>query len=127
MVVFPPKSDTRFQVIQFRKQLAQRQEIIIWPPKNRKPIGQRDLLASMKMIKISRESIPLQTRFTFQWSVEEDDTIMGKVAKGEGKTHGKNGKNREMCLEVRQRIDRQLSKLRFEAIDNVFVSGLILV
>ena len=51
----------------------------------------------------------------------------GKVAKGEGKTHGKNGKNREMCLEVRQRIDRQLSKLRFEAIDNVFVSRLILV
>ena len=97
MVVFPPKSNTRFQVIQFRKQLAQRQKIIIWPPKNRKPIGQRDLLASMKMIKISRESIPLQTRFTFQWSVEKDDTIMGKVVKGEGKTHGKNGKSREMC------------------------------
>ena len=27
-----------------------------------------------------------------QWSVEEDDTIMRKVAKGEGKTRDKNGK-----------------------------------
>ena len=106
MVVFPPKSNTRFQVIQFRKQLAQRQKIIIWPPKNRKPIGQRDLLASMKMIKISRESIPLQTRFTFQWSVEKDDTIMGKVVKGEGKTHGKNGKKPQNVLRSKTK-DRQ--------------------
>ena len=29
---------------------------------------------------------------TAQWSVEEDHAIMGKVAKGKGKTSGKNGK-----------------------------------
>ena len=35
---------------------------------------------------------------TAQWSVEEDHAIMGKVAKGKGKTSGKNGKTRK-CVE----------------------------
>ena len=44
-----------------------------------------------------RKSNPLWTRFFFfisiaQWSVEEEDTIMSKVAKGKGKTCAKNGK-----------------------------------
>ena len=41
------------------------------------------------------KSNPLQTPFFIliaQWSVEEDETIMGEVAKGKGKTRAKNGK-----------------------------------
>ena len=42
------------------------------------------------------KSNPLQTRLFFisiaPWSVEENDTIMSKVAKSKGKTRGKNGK-----------------------------------
>ena len=56
-----------------------------------------------------------QTRSFFfisivQWNVEEDDTIISKVAKGKEKTHGKNGKlenvprskmmNRQTALKV---------------------------
>ena len=44
---------------------------------------------------ISNGLLIADTSFSFsiaQWSVEEDDTIMSKVATGEGKTHGKNGK-----------------------------------
>ena len=58
-----------------------------------------------------------------QWSIEQDDTIMSKVKKGKGKTHGKNAKNHKMCRGARQRIDRQLSKLQFEATFNVCVKG----
>ena len=75
------------------------------------------------------KSNPLEKRFftsIAQRSVEEDDTIMSKVAKGKRKTRDRNGKNRKMCLGARQRIDKQLSKLRFEAIFNVFVSRLVL-
>ena len=55
-----------------------------------------------------------------QWNVEEKDTTMSRAAKGKGESRGKNKKNRKMCWGVRQRIDRQLFKLRFEAIANVF-------
>ena len=47
---------------------------------------------------------------------------MSKVKKGKGKTHGKNAKkNHKMCRGARQRIDRQLLKLQFEATFNVCV------
>ena len=49
------------------------------------------------------------------WSVEEGDTIMSKVAKSKGKTRGKRWKDRKVCWGARQRIEIQLSKLRFEA------------
>lgn len=52
-----------------------------------------------------------------QWSIEEDNTKGGKVAKDKGKTYGKNGKP-EMHWEARQRINTQLSKLQFRAIVN---------
>ena len=42
-----------------------------------------------------------QTRFSIsiaKWSVEKDDTIMGNVAKGKGKTRGKN-RNTGKCAE----------------------------
>ena len=32
-----------------------------------------------------------------QWSVEKDDTVMGKVAKGKGKLPRKKWKKRKMC------------------------------
>ena len=96
---------------------------------NLKPIGQRELLASTTM----DQDFP--RKVTHCWhlflyldrskSVEEDDTIMSKVAKGKGKPRQK-WKNRELGWGARQRIDIQLSKLRFEAIVNVFVSRLVL-
>ena len=96
---------------------------------NLKPIGERDLLASTTM----DQDFP--RKVTHCWhlflyldrskSVEEDDTIMSKVAKGKGKPRQK-WKNREPGWGARQRIDIQLSKLRFEAIVNVFVSRLVL-
>ena len=54
-----------------------------------------------------------------------DDTVLSKVAKGKGKTALKL-ESPEMFREARQGIDRQLQKLRFEAIVNVFVSRLVL-
>ena len=46
-------------------------------------------------------SNPLQTCFFFisiaQWNVEEDYTIMSKVAKGKGKNPRQKWKNRQMC------------------------------
>ena len=61
-------------------------------PGNCKPIGQRDLLASITMdqdfaVKVTH----CRLFFLFfisiaQWSVVEDDTIMSKVVKGKGKT-----------------------------------------
>ena len=90
---------------------------------NLKPIGQRDLLASTTM----DQDFP--GKVTHCWhlflyldrskSVEENDTIMSKVAKGKGKPRQK-WKNREPGWGARQRIDIQLSKSRFEAIVNVF-------
>lgn len=41
------------------------------------------------------QDFPWQIRFVIsiaKWSVEEDDIIMGNVAKGKGKTRGKNRK-----------------------------------
>ena len=41
------------------------------------------------------QDFPWQIRFFIsiaKWSVEEDDIIMGNVAKGKGKTRGKNRK-----------------------------------
>ena len=99
---------------------------------NRKPIGQRDLLASTTMDPDFSGKVThcRQVFFFFisiaQWSVEEDDTIISKVAKGKGKTRGKNEKNQKMSWGERQRIDIQLSKLPFEAIVNVFVSRLVI-
>ena len=46
---------------------------------------------------------------------------MSKAKKGKGKTRSKNAKNDNTCRGARQRIDRQLSKLQFEATFNVFV------
>ena len=40
------------------------------------------------------KSKPFQIRLVARWSVKEDDTITSKVAKGKGKTRGKNGKTR---------------------------------
>ena len=40
-----------------------------------------------------------------QWSVEEENTKMSKVAKGKGKTHGKNGKTGKFATE--QTMNRQ--------------------
>ena len=65
---------------------------------NRKPIGQRDLLASLTMDQdfSGKETHCRHVFFVFisitKWSVKEDDTMMSKVPKGEGKTRGKNGK-----------------------------------
>ena len=48
-----------------------------------------------------------------KWSIKEDDAIMSTVAEGKGNTCGENEKkNRKICRGARQRIDRQLSKLR---------------
>ena len=96
---------------------------------NLKPIGQRDLWRQRRWIKISRKSNLLLTPFfisrSLSKSVEVDDTIMSKVVKGKGKPRQR-WKNREPCWGARRRIDIQPSKLRFEAIVNVFVSRLVL-
>ena len=65
-----------------------------------------------------RKSNPLQTRVFFftsiaWWSVEEDDTILSKVAKGKGKTGSQGWKNQKRYWGARQRIDIQLSKLQY--------------
>ena len=71
---------------------------------NRKPIGQRDLLASLTMDQdfSGKETHCRHVFFIFisitKWSVKEDDTMMSKVPKGEEKTRGKNGKT-ENCAE----------------------------
>ena len=46
VVVFLTKSNTRFKLMEVRRNLHQE---IISPPENEKPVGQRDLLASMTM------------------------------------------------------------------------------
>ena len=81
--------------------------------------------------KISRfpgKSNSFQTSFLFliaiaQWDVDEKDKTMSRAAKGKGESRGKNKKKRKMCWGVRQRIDRQLFKLRFEAIVNVCIKA----
>ena len=60
-----------------------------------------------------------------KWSVKEDDTMMSKVPKGEGKNPRQKWKNCKLCWGAKQRIDIQLSKLRFEASVNFFVSRLV--
>ena len=104
---------------------------------NRKPMGEQDLLASMTMNQdflqlgqgayYKHDFFCVWVLFCFfnsiaQWGVEEDNTSMSKVVKGKGKIGGKNGKNWKICWGGRQWIDRKLSKLKFEAIVNVFVS-----
>ena len=104
---------------------------------NRKPMGEQDLLASMTMNQdflqlgqgayCKHDFFCVWVLFCFfnsiaQWGVEEDNTSMSKVVKGKGKIGGKNGKNWKICWGGRQWIDRKLSKLKFEAIVNVFVS-----
>ena len=88
-----------------RKQLA-RQEITT-PPETANQLGQRDLLASMTIDQDFPEKVT-HCRHVFlfvclfvcflisiaQRNVEEDGTIMSKVAKGKEKTCSKNGK---MC------------------------------
>ena len=75
---------------------------------NRKPMGQRDLLASMTMDQdfLGKRTHCRNVFFLFffsisiaQWSDEEDNTIMSKVAKSKGKTRGKNGKKTGKCAE----------------------------
>ena len=84
-------------------------------------MGERDLLASMTMDQNfpGKETHcgPFFYISIAQWSVEKDDTIMGKVAKAKEKPAAKMGK---------QRIDRQFSKLRFIGVVNVLVSRLLL-
>ena len=69
-------------------------------------MGERDLLASMTMDQNfpGKETHcgPFFYISIAQWSVEKDDTIMGKVAKGKGKTRGKNGKttNRQTVFKI---------------------------
>ena len=58
-------------------------------------------------------------------SIEEGGTWMGKVLKGKKKSPTLKWKNRKLCWEPRQQIDRQLSKLRFKATVNVNVSRLV--
>ena len=104
---------------------------------NRKPMGEQDLLASMTMNQdflqlgqgayCKHDFFCVWVLFCFfnsiaQWGVEEDNTSMSKVVKGKGKIGGKNGKNWKICWGGRQWIDRKLSKLKFEAIVNNFVS-----
>ena len=67
---------------------------------NRKPMGQRDLLASMTIDqdfpgKVTRCRHVFFLNSITQWSVEEDDTKMSQVAKGKGKPWQK-WKNRKM-------------------------------
>ena len=58
---------------------------------------------------VSLETYPLYSPFSFisivQWSVEEENTKMSKVAKGKGKTHGKNRKTGKFATE--QTMNRQ--------------------
>ena len=65
-------------------------------PGNRKPMGQGDLLASITMDQDFPRKVTNWRHFfslilITQWSVEKDDTIMGKVAWGKGKTRVKAG------------------------------------
>ena len=65
-------------------------------PGNRKPMGQGDLLASITMDHDFPRKVTNWRHFfslilITQWSVEKDDTIMGKVAWGKGKTRVKAG------------------------------------
>ena len=74
-------------------------------------MGQLHLLASMTM----------DQRFSIaRWNVEEGDTIRSKVAKAK-ESPWQTWRSRKMCWGARQQIDRQLLKLRFEAIVDVFV------
>ena len=59
----------------------------------------------------SRSLSGTSRRKTQQWA---------ELPKAKAKAAAKIKKNRKMCWGVRQRIDRQLFKLRFEAIANVF-------
>ena len=69
-------------------------------------MGQRDLLVSITM----DQDFPGKATycrhvlyFLFRLltrvlkSIEKEDTVISKVAKGKGKTRGKNGKNWKMC------------------------------
>ena len=65
-------------------------------PGNRKPMGQGDLLASITMDQDFPRKVTNWRHFfslilITHWTVEKDDTIMGKVAWGKGKTRVKAG------------------------------------
>ena len=71
-------------------------------------MGQRDLLPSKTMDQdFPGKVIYCRQVFCFsiaQWSIEEDYVVIGKVAKGKGKTRGKNGKT-EKCAEEQESTD----------------------
>ena len=96
---------------------------------NRKPIGQRDLLASMKM----DEDFPGKVSDTFFFfyldrSVERwgGRRNIEQNCKRQRQNPRQKWKNRKTFWGARQGIDIQLSKLRFEAIVDVFISRLVL-
>ena len=87
----PPK--VKWQILGSQTTRASPEDYLA--PANRKPIGQRDLLASMTMDQDFPVKVTHCRLFSFfisiaQWSVEEDNTIMSKVVKGKGKTCCKN-------------------------------------
>ena len=66
-------------------------------------------LSHQRSTTVSLETYPLYSPFSFisivQWSVEEENTKMSKVAKGKGKTYGKNVKTGKFATE--QTMNRQ--------------------
>ena len=70
------------------------------PTPGDKSMGRQDLLASMTMDQDFPQKVTHGRHFFFsttQWRGEEDDTITDKVAKGKGKTRGKNKKKYNTC------------------------------
>ena len=59
-------------------------------------MGQQDLLVSITMDQDFLGKVTHSRHVFFisitQWNVEEDNTIIRKLAKGKGKTYGKDGK-----------------------------------
>ena len=85
-----------------------------------------DLQASMKVHQDFPGKVTHSRQVLFFYSRSLSGTSRRKtqqwaeLPKAKAKAAAKIKKNRKMCWGVRQRIDRQLFKLRFEAIANVF-------
>ena len=86
------KSIARFQLIKIRNQLAPQWEIIS-PPETANQWDNRTSRRQWQQIKNSREKYRMANAVSYLalWNSEEDDNIMGKVAKGKEKTHDKKG------------------------------------
>ena len=116
VVVCLPKSNTRF--IKVGKRLA---------PKTIKTTG--PLSVSDDGWRFSWKSNPLQTRLFYldrsveRWGGRHNND---QSCQRQRKNLRQKWKNRKICWGARQRFDIQLSKLRFEAIVNVFASRLVL-